>query len=227
MRQKLFDMNFRLSCLIAFLLIAAIPRYAMGQKTLMEGTLTYNVTIESPAADGEKKEYKGTYTIIIKGGQIRKDFKLNGGYQDILIYNTDANTIYSLKSASDKKFAIQLSYDDFMEKQNQYKDFLMREEDGKKKIAGYAAKVAKVAYRDGSSATIYYTSEWIPAAEYTFERFPGIKVLPLDFVITNPDGIDMHFHAEKIETKPVENAYFRLPSDYKIIKYSEYKQLNK
>jgi hypothetical protein len=209
------------------MLLVAFPRPAMAQKAFMEGTITYSVTIESPGADGDKKEYKGTYILVIKQGQIRKDFKLNGGYEDVLIYNTDANTIYSLKSAADKKFAIQLSYEDFLDKQNQYKDYLMREDDGKKKIAGYAAHTARVAYRDGSTTTIAYTTDWIPATEYVFERFPGIKVLPLDFVISNPDGISMHFHAEKIETKPVENSYFRIPPDYKIIKYNEYKLLNK
>ena len=36
----------------------------------------------------------------------------------------------------------------------------------------------------------------------------------------------MTFEASKIEAQPVENAVFRIPADYKIISYNEYKEMS-
>ena len=60
-----------------------------------------------------------------------------------------------------------------------------------------------------------------------YNRFPNIKVLPVKYEYTDDSGMIMHFKAEKVSPIPVENAAFRIPPDYKIITYSDYKQMNK
>src|ERR1700744_2066145 len=79
--------------------------YGRAQKPFTEGTVVYKVTLE--AADN--KTFSGTYTFFIKGNQIRKEIKLNNGYQDVVLLNCGTNKVYSLQNKNGKKYAIELS----------------------------------------------------------------------------------------------------------------------
>src|SRR4051812_3107614 len=88
--------------LIFFFLLLATGDTVWAQKPFTEGTVVYRVKLES----ADKKVLKGIYTFTIKGSQIRKELKLNNGYQDIVILNCDNNTVYSIQNRNDKKYAI-------------------------------------------------------------------------------------------------------------------------
>lgn len=197
-----------------------------AQKPFVEGNIVYAVTINAADGNGNTKEYKGSYTITIKGKQIRKELKMKNGYDDILIFNFENNTAYSLKTLGDKKYAIQLSMEDFVSKAQKYEGFTLKKDEQEKKIAGFSARKADVTYRDGNISTIFLTDEWQPDNKLTFERFPGCKFLPLVFDYTNENGSRLHFQAEHVNATPVENADFRIPADFKLINYNEYQQLS-
>lgn len=198
-----------------------------AQKPFVEGSIVYNVTITSADENGKSKEYKGDYIITIKGKQIRKELKMKNGYDDILIFNFDNNTAYSLKTLGDKKYAIQLSMEDFANKAKKYEGFSLQKDEHEKKIAGYSAHKADVNYRDGNTSVIFLTDEWQPDNKLTFERFPDCKFLPLAFDYTNENGSKLHFQAEHVDATPVENSDFRIPADFKLISYNEYQQLSR
>ncbi|MBS1690574.1 MAG: hypothetical protein JSS96_17720, partial [Bacteroidetes bacterium] len=171
--------------------------------------------------------YTGSYTVTMKGKQVRKELRMKNGYDDVLIFNFENNTVYSLKTMADKKFAIQLNMDDFVSKAKQYEGYTVSKEDKEKKIAGTAAYEAEIGYRDGNKSVISLTTEWQPENKITFERFPDCKFLPLVFDYKNDNGSQFHFQAERVTASPVENADFRIPADYKLISYSEYQQLSR
>lgn len=205
-------------------LVACLLLYiaATAQKPLTEGVIVYKVTIESPAKGAR---VSGTYTCTIKDQQIKKEIKMNNGYQDVLLFNYGKKTAYSLQVKGDKKYAIQLKIDDFMKKQDKYRDFKLQDREGEtKKIAGFTAKEATITYPDSTLADLYYTPDWYPTQSIIFEHLPGIEVLPLEFTYDSKKGA-MHFLAESVMSKPVENSTFHIPSDFKIISYDEYLQL--
>ena len=74
---------------------------------------------------------------------------------------------------------------------------------------------------------MFYSNDWYPLQSITYERFPGAKFLPISYSYTDEHGIAMDFEADLIEMQPVENAIFRIPPEYKMISYEEYKQLSK
>ena len=201
----------------------AIYTSAAAQRPFTEGTITYHVVLNAAA----HKEFNGTYTFTFKGMQVKKELKLNNGYEDVVLYNTGANTVYSLQNKYGRKYAIQLSMEEYLEKQEKFSGFTIAEEveDGKA-IAGYATKEGEVHYRNGTKTKIRYTAQWY-APSVTFERFPNAKLLPLHFSYKDEHGLDMQFEATKIEAGPMENSAFRIPGDYKIISYNEYKELSK
>jgi hypothetical protein len=214
-------MKCRTAVFLLMLVFTGVCAYA--QKAFMEGVIIYNVTLES----ADHQVFKGVYTFTIKGPEIKKELKLNNGYQDIVILNCSTGTVYSLQSKYGRKYVIQLDMNDLTRQQEKYAGFSLENEmENSRKIAGFAAYKGNISYKDGSNAEIYYTKEWNPSQSITFERFPSPKFLPLNFKYTDEHGMTMRFDAEKIEAGPVENSAFRIPRDYKMISYKEYKELS-
>jgi hypothetical protein len=218
-------MNKLLSVLPVLLLL--YPAVAKAQEPFLEGTIVYAVSIGPVASGAGFTEHAGTYTLTIKGASIRKELQMNSGYRNVIIQNTNTGTIYSLQPAAGQNYAIQLKAQDVAEKQKPYEGFVQKEEEGPMTIAGQPCRKATITYKDGSSSALYYATAWTSADPAMFDRFPGIKYIPLTFEYRNDEGITMHFAAEKMEPKPVESSLFRVPPDYKIISNAEYKAIGR
>src|SRR6185437_5507349 len=121
--------------IILFLLILT-GTDAVVQKPFTEGTIVYLVKLRS----ADKKEFSGIYTFVIKGGEIRKELRLNNGYQDVVLLNCTNGKVYSLQSRNGKKYAIQLNMNDLVKKQEKFAGYTVKsEQPNNNKIAGYAA----------------------------------------------------------------------------------------
>jgi len=206
------------------LVLSFLSVTSRAQQTFVEGTIRYSVSI-GPVSDSTGfTEHAGTYTLIVKGSQLRKELTMNTGYQNIIITNGNAGTAFSLQSNGGQRYAIQLSMHNLKLRQQPYEDFKQQDFPGKMTIAGLPCEKSMVTYKDGSRSALYYTTTWLAPKINMFDRFPGIKNVPLSFEYRNDDGIIMHFQAEKLEAVPVESSLFRVPADYKIISNAEYKQ---
>jgi len=214
-------MNCKTYLLILLIFATGITSHA--QKPFTEGTVMYKVTLES----ADHKIFKGTYTFIIKGSQVRKEIKLNNGYQDIVLINCGANKVYSLQNRNGKKYAIELSMPDMLKAQDKFRDYTIKNETiNGKKLAGQTVFKGNITYKNGTAPEIYYTKDWYPSQPVTFERFPDAKFFPMYFSYTDEHGISMEFEIEQIDPGPIENAEFRIPADYKMISNKEYKEFS-
>jgi hypothetical protein len=200
---------------------------ANAQELFVEGTIVYSVSIGPVGSGAGFTEHAGTYTITVKGDQLRKELRMNSGYQNVIIQNNNTSAMYSLQPAAGQNYAIQLRLQDIKERQRPYEGFAQKDEEGPMTIAGQPCQKARVTYKDGTTSSVYYTTRWTSPDPLMFDRFPGIKYIPLKFEYRNEEGITMHFAAERIESKPVESGLFRVPPDYKIITNAEYKALSK
>ncbi len=206
------------------ILLLCMSMVAAAQKPFSEGTISYSVKLRS----ADQQEVSGVYTFTFKGEEIRKDLRLNNGYEDIVLINTATGKAYSLQSKAGKKYAIQLSVSDMARRQERYSGFVVKnEETSKKQYGGYATFSGNIVYKDGSSNQVYYTKDWRPAHPVTFERFPEAKFLPVYFTYTDENNITMGFEVQKIDPGPIENGLFRIPGDFQVIPYNEYKQFSK
>jgi hypothetical protein len=215
-------MSYRI--IFLWVVFVSMANYAVAQKPFTEGTVVYKVKLESE----DHKVFSGVYTFTIKGSEIRKELKLNNGYQDIVLLDCGAGTVYSLQNRDGKKYAIQLKMSDLVEKQEKFKGYLVKNEAANQKnIAGYAVYKGDVNYKDGSQAEVYYSKDWRPAQGITFERFPDANFLPMRFSYEDENKMTMEFEVEKVDASPIENAVFRIPPDSRMISYKEYKELSK
>lgn len=212
------------SMVILLLSALLVARNAVAQKPFYEGVIVYHVELSAP----DNKSFKGAYIFSFKNGQIRKELKLDNGYTDVTIINSNRNTIYSLQERDDKKFAIQLSMDEMLNKQKKFKGYtLIGETKNAEALAGQTVYKATIMYRDSATSEVLYSKDWKPEVPYTWNRFPDAQFMPMRFAYKEDNGISMVFVADKIEASPVASSVFTIPKDYKMISYDEYKQLIK
>jgi hypothetical protein len=210
--------------------ITCIPFLSLAQEPIQEGSILYKVSIYDASSKTSNTKVSGTYLITFKGAQLKKELKLNNGYSDVLVFSNNMNTFYSLKTQGSKKYAIQLSIDDFINRNKNFEQYTLVNMPGETKtIAGLNAQKATITYNDGMSTNIYYCTDarWHPANKWLLEHFPDIKYLPLSFEYTGDNGMNTLFTAEKIDSEPIEDNAFKIPTDYKIISYAEFKQMSK
>ena len=200
---------------------------AAAQQPFEEGVIVYSVRVGPLEGEAGYTEHAGTYTIKVKGPYVRKELRMNSGYQNIILENRNTGTVYSLRQAGGQHFVIQLQSSDLDERSVPYRGFTEKPEPGTMTIAGQPCLKTIIQYRDGSTSVLYYTTAWSVADSSLFERFPGFRYLPLSFEYRTEEGITMRFSAEKLQAMPVENSVFRVPPGHKIISNAEYKAMRK
>lgn len=212
--------------LASLLFVVANSHTALAQQVFKEGVLSYNVTIQGPADQYEGvKEYKGTYTLIIKGAMQRKELKLDNGFSDVTIVDGNKDKVYSLREFGKKQYAIELDKNILKDKAKVWRGFSLSSDGTQQVVANLEGHKGVITYPNGNTCDIYYSKEWQPGTDM-FEHFPDIQVLPLAYIINSTGGMDMHFKITSIDAKPVEQSIFRIPRSYKIISYEEYRQMN-
>ena len=208
------------------LLLLFLPAHneVLAQKPFTEGIVRYKVKLRS----ADNKVYKGMYTFTFKGPHVKKELTLDNGFQDVVLIDCGTGKVFSLQNRNGKKYAIQLSMEEIVKRQDAFNGFTLKDvESDRNNIAGYAVSKSKISYKDGSSAEVFYSKDWYPPQSITYERFPSAKFLPMEYSYTDEHGISMEFEADQLTLEPVENAVFRVPPEYKMISYEEYKQLSK
>lgn len=213
------NITLSLFLLFAFFVVTA-------QKTFSEGEIIYNVTIErlNQSENGNSHAANAVYTILKKGNLLRKELKMNNGFEMVLLTNNSGS--YSLKKLNDKYFAIKMNEDELEKNRDGFEGFNLHALKGSKKVSGYEGQKGIITYKNGSSTEIVYATDW-EIDGFIFDRFPGIKQLPILFDYKNEDGSVTHFKIAKITARPVETSSFEIPARYKLLSPREYAQMKK
>jgi hypothetical protein len=209
-------------CLLTMLLM--LHDMVIAQQLFSEGIIEYAVVIDPPANQEGITQYSGTYVITIKGRQVKKELKLENGFSTVMLFNYKDSSGYSLRKIGDRSLAIQLDIEQINERRKKYEGLLLKENNGKKEIAGIQALAGTVTYPNSTSTDIYYSKDWY-LNDAVFDRFPGAKFMPLIFKSINEDGLGTSFNIIKIAPQPVADAEFRIPTHYKMMSSAEYQKL--
>lgn len=214
----------KLYILLALNVLVFLPAI-YAQDVFTEGIIKYDVVITPPANIEGVKEYHGTYVVTIKSDNIRKELKMDNGYEDIVIDESSADKQYSVKNLNGKNYAIEIDKSILENRRKPWSDYSVTDKKKLKNIAGTDGKLGTITYKNGESIDLYYTDKWSTHHEI-FEYFHNLNFIPLQFTFSNKDGMRMFFEAKQILSTPVENNFFRIPAKYKIITWEEYKKMN-
>ncbi len=188
---------------------------AGAQLPFTEGVATYDVRIRDANGQESLGTQAGTYRLTVKGPQVRRDLKMNNGFEATTIYDSRTAAAVVLQATAADKFAVRLTPVQWEARNAQFSSFALKTKGGKgSEIIGFSCQPAVASFSGGKDEDICLSD--IPLAQKSaFERYPGIEKLPLRFEHRTRNGSVIQFQLESLQRTPVEDAQFRVPAGYK------------
>jgi GLPGLI family protein len=214
----------------AFLTLIAmfIAVFSFAQKSISEGTLVYDIVIQSGSKEPQLADALdgGTVTIYLKGSQSRADMVSALG-KETTIHDAKTGNAVILKEYSGQKLMITLTKENWEQKNKAYSDIKFNVTDDTKTIAGYNCKKAVATLPSGKNFTVYFTPDLaIINKEYnsTFKNLPGVA---LEYEYEN-GAMKYKYTLSKIGFEPVAASKFDFPkTGYRVMTYEENQQMRK
>ncbi len=208
---------------IVLLLLNAFTLNA--QKIISEGTLTYNISIQTGSSEPKMADMLdgATTTIYIKANQSRSEL-VSGLGSEVTIYDSKKESGVILKDYSGQKLMITLTKEDWDKKNSKYEGITFETTNETMNIAGYNCKKAIAKLRDGSSFVVYYTPELEVAEKDYDSQFKNLPGLALQYEWQS-GKIKFKYTLSNISFDSVSSSKFEIPkSGYRIMTYSETKK---
>ncbi|MGC4103058.1 GLPGLI family protein [Ferruginibacter sp.] len=212
--------------LLALLLVSTV--FSFAQKTISEGTIVYDIVIQSAGKEPKMADALdgGTVTVYIKGGQSRSDMVSSIG-KESTIHDSKTGNAVILKEYSSQKLMITLTKDNWADKNKAYNDIKFELTEETKVIAGYTCKKAIATMPNGKTFTVYYAPDLVVTnKEYdaTFKNLPGLAMQ----YESGSANYKYTFTLSKIMFEPVPASKFDFPkSGYRVMTYEENQQMRK
>jgi len=200
--------------------ILAIP--ALAQKMMSEGTLVYTISVQTGSKEPQMADmFDGaSTTIYLKGGLSRSDMVTALG-TSTTIYDSRSGNGAVLKEYSGQKLLIKMNRNNWLDKNKKYEGISFTPTNETKIIAGYTCKKATAKLKDGTSFTVYYTTDLTTENkeyDYQFKTLPGLA-LEYESTVGN---LHVRYTASKINFDPVPAQRFAVPqSGYREMTYEE------
>lgn len=218
-----------MSRLILTLSIILAITSAKGQKVLSEGTIVYFTTVQTGSKEPQLADmFDGvTTTIYLKGSQSRSEMVTPLG-TTITLQNTATGTGAVLKEFGNQKIIINMTRADWSEMNKKYDDISFIDDKAPTKtILGYECKKATAKLKDGSSFTVYYTTELVTENRDYDYQFKNLSGFPLEYE-SSVGTYKVRYTASKVSFDPVPAQRFGLPkSGYRQLSYEESKSLQR
>ena len=209
---------------IYFLLIL-LSFAAKAQKTISEGTLVYNISIETGSIEPKMADMLdgATTTIFIKGSQSRSEM-VSGLGSEAPIYDSKKGSGVILKDYSGQKLMITLDKNDWDKKNSKYEGIIFEPTNETMTIAGYNCKKVIAKLKDGSAFLVFYTSDIQPANkdyDYQFKNLPGLAMQ----YEWQSGKMKFKYTLSKINFDAVASSQFDIPkAGYRTMTYAETKK---
>lgn len=211
---------------IGFLIILCLSSLiSKGQKVISEGTLTYNISIQTGSSEPKMADMLdgATTTIYIKGNQSRSEL-VSGLGSEVTIYDSKKGSGVILKDYSGQKLMITLTNEDWNKKNSKYEGITFETTNETVEIAGYSCKKAIAKLKDGSSFVVYYTAELEMADKNYDSQFKNLPGLALQYEWQS-GKMKFKYTLSKINFDPVPASKFEIPkSGYRVMTYAETKK---
>jgi GLPGLI family protein len=206
------------------LFIVILSFYAIAQKKLSEGSISYDIVINTGSDKPRAADFfdGATSTVYLKGAKSRTEMVSSLGTQSTIIDGAK-NSISILKEYGEQKYIIQLTPANWKEANKKNDDVKFTYNDESKTILGYKCSKAIGKLEDGGTFTVWYTTDIIPENkdfQYANKSLPGLA-MEYESIMGN---LKVTYTVSKITFGAVPAAKFDLPkAGYRILTYEESK----
>ena len=210
--------------LILFGLLCLTGLSAFAQKKLSEGTINYDIVINTGTDKPQAADFLdgATSTVYIKGNKSRTEMISSLGTQATVIDGA-TNTIAILKEYGDQKYLIQLTPEEWKDANKKYEGANFTISDETKNILGYNCKKAVGKLSDGNTFTVWFTPDLVPENidyQTANKNLPGLAMQ----YETAMGNLNVVYTVSKISFAPVPASKFDLPkAGYRVMTYAQSK----
>lgn len=189
-----------------------------AQKTISEGTLLYNITIQNA---GQANGLNGaTETIYLKGGYTRIDMNSSLGNEKT-IHDAKTGNAVILKEYSGQKLMVTLTKQNWLDRNKSNDGVVFTNETDTKDILGYVCTKATAKLKEGSTMTVYYTKDLNVINKDYKPVFKNLAGLPLQYEFEK-NKIKFIYTATKIDLTALPVSRFEFPkAGYRVMTYEE------
>ncbi len=198
---------------------------ASAQKKLTEGTISYDIVINTNSDKPQAADFLdgATSTVYIKGTKSRTEMVSSLGTQATII-DGSKGAITVLKEYGTQKYMIPMTTSQWKDANQKFENVTFTFNDNATKtILGYKCRQAIGKVADGTSFTVWYTTDLVPETndfQYANRSLPG---LAMEYE-SNMGSLKVIYTVSKISFNPVPAAKFDLPkSGYRVLTYEESK----
>lgn len=195
---------------------------ASAQKIISEGTLVYNISVETGSSEPKMADMLdgATTTIYIKGSQSRSEL-VSGLGSEVSIYDSKRSSGVILKDYSGQKLMITLTKEDWERKNSKYEGITFEPTNESMVIAGYNCKKAIAKIKDGSTFVVYYTPEIDIADKNYGAQFKSLPGLALQYEWQS-GKTKYKYTLTKLSFDAVAISLFEIPkSGYRVMSFAE------
>lgn len=218
-------MNMKVYKIIFFIIFFSQVFTSRGQKALNEGSLIYNISVETGSAEPKMADMLdgATTTVYLKGNMSRTEM-VSGLGSEATIYNATTGSGVILKDYSGQKLMITLTAQDWDKNNKKYEGITFENTGENIVIEGFNCRKAVAKLKDGSTFTVYYTTDVSLGNknyDYQFKTLPGLAVQ----YEMQTGKMKFKFTLSKITYDPVPAVKFEIPkSGYRVLTYDETKK---
>lgn len=195
---------------------------AQAQKVLSEGTLTYDVSVQTGSAEPKLADmFDGAKaTVYLKGSHSRSELSSTLGTSTTIFDSKDGLGVV-LREYGSQKILIKLNRDNWKDKNRKYDGITFENTGETKKIGEYPCEKMIARLKDGSSFIIWFTRQVrLENNDYDglFRTMPG---LPMEYE-SMAGGLRIRYTLSRISFDPVPVQKFEFPrSGYRELTYEE------
>lgn len=212
------------STVIFFLGYALLSTSVVAQKIMNEGTLVYGMSVETGSEQPKMADMLdgATTTIYLKGDKSKSELVSSLG-REATIYDASTGTGVILKDYSGQKLMITLTAANWEENNNKYDGITFENTGSSATIAGFKCEKAVAKLKNGTSFTVYYTTEVNLANKSYDAQFKSLPGLPVQYEMQS-GKMKLKFTLSKITYNAVPLSTFEIPkSGYRVLTYEETK----
>jgi GLPGLI family protein len=208
--------------IILFAVFLFIGNVVNAQKKFSEGVINYDIVINTGSDKPHAADFLdgATSTVFLKGSKSRTEMVSSLGTQSTIIDESNGN-IFVLKEYGDQRYLIELKPADWKDANKRYEGVTFTFTNDTKKIIGYTCKKAIGKLTDGTTFTVWYTTDLVPENNDFQTANKGLPGLAMEYE-ASMGNLNVTYTVSKISFGPVTAAKFDLPkSGYRVMSYAE------
>ncbi len=208
-------------------LMVMLAFQANAQRKVSELTLVYDASISTGSTEPKIADaFDGaTTTVYLKGNMSRSEM-VSALFSSTTIHDAKTGTAVVLREVSGQKLLIRMTAENWAEKNRRYNGITFVNTKETKTIAGYSCTKATATLGDGTSFSVFYTTEIIPENKDYDYQFRNLNGLPLEYELVQ-GKLTIKYTVSRINLNPVPASKFDIPkTGYRELTYEESKKIS-